>query len=78
MDLEREMILQAQQDAEGFDPAISTQSVARSESRKDRLEQEIAEMQQIWQEKLAEVREESQESLNELEMREFKTRIGVL
>jgi len=42
------------------------------------LEQEIAEMQQIWQEKLAEVREESQESLNELEMREFKTRIGVL
>ena len=59
MDLEREIILQAQQDAEGFDPAISTQRVARSESRKNRLEQEIAEMQQMWQEKLAEVREES-------------------
>ena len=27
MDREREMILQAQQDAEGFDPAISTQNV---------------------------------------------------
>jgi hypothetical protein len=24
MDLERDMILQAQQDAEGFDPAVST------------------------------------------------------
>lgn len=56
MDLERDMILQAQQDAEGIDPAISTQNVATSESRRRQLEDEIERMQHLWQEKLADVR----------------------
>lgn len=57
MDLERDMILQAQQDAEGFDPAISTQAVGASEQRRQMLEDEIEQMQAQWHEKLAEVRE---------------------
>lgn len=44
MDLERDMILQAQQDAEGIDPAISTQNVAASETRRRQLEDEIEQM----------------------------------
>lgn len=35
-------------------------------------------MQQIWHEKLAEVRQQAQSELNEVEIKEFQTRIQVL
>ena len=78
MDLERDMILQAQQDAEGFDPAVSTQNVSASEARRQMLEEEISEMQQEWHEKLTEVRQSAASELNEVEIREFQTRINIL
>ncbi len=78
MDLERDMILQAQQDAEGFDPAVSTQNVSASEARRQMLEEEISEMQQEWHEKLTEVRQQAASELNEVEIREFQTRINIL
>jgi hypothetical protein len=38
---------------------VSTQNVSASEARRRMLEDEIAEMQQIWHEKLAEVRQQA-------------------
>ena len=44
MDLERDLILKAQQDAAGMNPAITSQDIDEAESKQEMLENEIASM----------------------------------
>ena len=78
MDLERDLILKAQADAKGMNPAITSQDIEEAEERREMLENEIAAMTQEWQEKLSSVRDEAEKVLNEVEIKEFQTRIAVL
>lgn len=71
MDLEREMILKAQEDARGLNPAISSQDLQEAEQRQEELEGEIHQITREWEEKLLEVREESERTLNANELKEF-------
>ena len=78
MDLERDLILKAQSDAQGLNPAITSQDIDDAEARQQVLEEEIAAMTQEWQEKLTGVRDQAEKVLNEVEIKEFQTRIAVL
>ena len=71
MDLERDLILKAQADAKGMNPAITSQDIEEAEERREMLENEIAAMTQEWQEKLSSVRDEAEKVLNEVEIKEF-------
>ena len=44
MDLERDLILKAQADAKGMNPAITSQDIEDAEERREMLENEIAAM----------------------------------
>lgn len=56
MDLERDLIMKAQKDSEGVNPAVSSLDVEQAENRQKELEAQIAQISTEWQEKLAEVR----------------------
>ena len=71
MDLERDLILKAQQDAAGMNPAITSQDIEEAENKQEYLENEIATMTQDWQDKLTQVRDQAEKVLNEVEIKEF-------
>ena len=78
MDLERDLIMKAQADARGLNPAISSQDIEQAEYRQQELEGQIMEITEAWQQKLREVREEAEQHLNQTEIKEFQTRIAIL
>ena len=78
MDLERDLIKKAQSDAEGINPAITSQNIDAAVERQRDLEDQIEMIAQDWDNKLMEVRTHAEEYLNEIELKEFQTRILVL
>ena len=61
-----------------MNPAISSQDIEAAEEKQEALENEIAAMTQEWQEKLSAVRDYAEKELNQVEIKEFQTRIAIL
>ncbi len=78
MDLERDLIMKAQKDAAGMNPAITALDIEQAESRQQELQGQIEVISEKWQKKLGKVREQAEEVLNQTELKEFQTRIAIL
>ena len=78
MDMERNMIMQAQADSKGKNPGISAQEMEHAQERTMELNAKIENITDEWHEKLVEVRDQCERVLNETEVREFQTRIQKL
>ena len=61
-----------------MNPAITSQDIEEAENKQEYLENEIATMTQDWQDKLTQVRDQAEKVLNEVEIKEFQTRIAIL
>jgi len=48
MQLEKDLILQAMEDAKGIDPGLAARGVEKSELRRNQIELEIEELQKEW------------------------------
>ena len=78
MDMERNMIMQAQDDSKGKNPGISAQEMEEAQERSRELNGKIENITDEWHDKLVEVRDQCERVLNETEVREFQTRIAKL
>ena len=78
MDMERNMIMQAQADSKGKNPGISAQEMEEAQERSRELNGKIENITDEWHDKLVEVRDQCERVLNETEVREFQTRIAKL
>ena len=54
-----------------MNPAITSQDIEEAENKREYLENEIATMTQDWQDKLTQVRDQAEQVLNEVEVKEF-------
>jgi hypothetical protein len=75
---EREMILKAQLEGKGVDPAVQVKDIHEAEERRVQLDEEINSLNRQWMNTVEKIKDQTERELSENEVKEFRSRLAIL